>query len=56
MKPLTNNKIIVTGGSTGIGYAVAEELAKEGASTILVARHEEDLKKAVSLLKEKYGG
>ena len=29
---------IVTGGSRGIGYAVAEALAAEGASVALVAR------------------
>ena len=32
---------IVTGGSTGLGETIAEELFKRGASVVIAARHEE---------------
>lgn len=34
---------LVTGGSEGIGFAVAEELAKEGFNIVLVSRSKEKL-------------
>lgn len=42
---------LLTGGSSGIGFAVAAELIKNGTSVILVARREELLAKAASELK-----
>lgn len=47
---LENKTIVITGGSMGIGLAVAQECAKEGASLILVSRHQSDLKKAIESL------
>ena len=47
MKALDNKKIIITGGSMGIGLAVAKQCAQEGAQLILVSRHARDLKKAI---------
>jgi len=38
---LTNKKIIITGASSGIGKAAAINLAKQGASLIIVSRREE---------------
>lgn len=38
--------IVITGGSMGIGLAVAKHVALEGATVILVARNESDLLKA----------
>lgn len=35
---------IVTGGSSGIGKAIAERFAKEGANVIITGRHEDTLK------------
>jgi len=40
-KTLTNKKIIITGASSGIGKAAAINLAKQGASLILVSRRED---------------
>ena len=34
---------LVTGGSEGIGFAIAEELAKEGFNIVLVSRSKEKL-------------
>ncbi len=51
-----NNKIaVITGGSIGIGLAVAEALAKEGVHLALVARGEDRLKQAAADIARKYG-
>jgi short-subunit dehydrogenase len=46
---------LVAGGSKGIGYAVAEALAKRNFNLILVARHIDALKVAEQKLEGKYG-
>lgn len=46
MKKLQFKKIIITGGSLGIGLAIAKECAVQGAQVIIAARNENDLKKA----------
>lgn len=43
---------VVTGASKGIGYAVAKEFLKEGATVVISARNEEGVKKAVEELSE----
>ena len=40
---LLNKHAIVTGGSRGIGKAIARELAREGADVAIVARNQADL-------------
>lgn len=47
---LEGRNAIVCGGSDGIGFAIAEELALMGANCILLSRNEEKLKTAVSQL------
>ena len=36
-------KVLVTGASTGIGYALSEELAKRGSEVIITARRRDRL-------------
>ena len=45
---------LVAGGSKGIGYGIAEALAKRGYNLILIARHLDTLQKAKSILEENY--
>jgi len=40
---MTNKRVLVTGGSSGIGRAAVERFAREGARVALVARHESAL-------------
>jgi NAD(P)-dependent dehydrogenase (short-subunit alcohol dehydrogenase family) len=44
---------IITGGATGIGFAIAKELSRLGARVIIASRKEENLKKAVAELGER---
>ncbi len=43
---LRGRKAIVTGGSKGLGRAIAEELAREGADVAICARHEDEVRQA----------
>lgn len=47
---LTGKRALIGGSSAGIGRAVAEELAKCGASVVLMARNENKLKAVISAL------
>jgi uncharacterized oxidoreductase len=49
---LTNNTILITGATSGIGYAFMEEFVKLGNKVIVCARREDRLKK----IKEKHPG
>ena len=45
---LTNKIAIVTGGTKGIGRAIAESLVTAGARVVITARHEDEIAQAVS--------
>jgi NAD(P)-dependent dehydrogenase (short-subunit alcohol dehydrogenase family) len=42
---------LVTSASKGLGHAIAEELAKEGAHIFICAESNEDLEKAAEMLR-----
>jgi 3-oxoacyl-[acyl-carrier protein] reductase len=52
---LKNKRVLITGGSQGIGRAIAISFLDEGAKVILVARNKKKLKLTESELKKKYG-
>ena len=41
---------LITGGSSGLGYALAELLGKEGYSIVILARNQEKINKSVAAL------
>src|SRR5690242_18968404 len=50
---LKSKRVAVTGGSKGIGRAIAEGFAKEGANVSICARNADEVKAAVASLKAK---
>jgi len=49
--PLEGNVVAITGGSRGLGLAVAREFAARGASLALIARDEAELQRAAEELR-----
>lgn len=45
---LKNRNIVITGGGSGIGKAMAKKFSSEGANVIIIGRNEEKLKKTVN--------
>lgn len=54
IKPLFNQKAFITGGSKGIGNAIANKISSLGGKVTILARNEELLKQQVKLLNNKY--
>lgn len=52
---LNSKKVLITGGSRGIGYAIASHFLTEGANVFIVSRNEEKLKIAENKLSKKFG-
>ena len=53
---LTNKTAVVTGGTKGIGRAIAESLIKAGANVVITARHQDEITDAVSALNKPGAG
>ncbi len=51
MKPLEGRTIVITGGSLGIGLAVAQRCASDGAAVVIAARNAADLGTALASLR-----
>ncbi|MEX6686589.1 SDR family NAD(P)-dependent oxidoreductase [Danxiaibacter flavus] len=47
---LSNNKILITGGASGIGFGLAQRFVQEGNTVIICGRRESALKEAASKL------
>ena len=47
---LSNNKILITGGASGIGFGLAERFIKENNTVIICGRREAALKEAAEKL------
>ncbi|MGP4108771.1 SDR family oxidoreductase [Virgibacillus sp. L01] len=56
MTKLSGKTAIVTGASSGIGAAIAEQLASEGANVVLAARRKEKLEELVESINRKEEG
>jgi len=52
---LKNKKVVISGASKGIGFAIAESFLKEGAKVILISRGIDQLEKARDSLRNIYG-
>ena len=52
MNSLKNKIVLITGGSTGVGFSIAEKMIENGATAIFTARNEEKLQLACEKLGE----
>jgi len=55
MSDFTGKSALITGGSRGLGKALALSLSSQGAKVVLVARHQAELDEAVSEIRSKGG-
>jgi short-subunit dehydrogenase len=55
LKPLSQQTIVITGASSGIGLATAQQAAEAGAQVVLASRNETALAKAVEQITSKGG-
>jgi len=55
LKPLSQQTIVITGASSGIGLATAYQAAEASAQVVLAARNEEALQQIAAEIKSKGG-
>ncbi|WP_296717021.1 SDR family oxidoreductase [Erythrobacter sp.] len=55
LKPLEEQTIVITGGSSGIGLATARHAAERGANVVIIARNEDGLKSAAEQIRAEGG-
>lgn len=55
LKPLSQQVVVITGATSGIGLATARRAAVAGACVFLIARHEEDLRRLCETLQRDGG-
>ena len=55
LKPLDEQVVVITGASSGIGLATAQDAAEAGAKLVLAARSEKRLSEIVDSINEKRG-
>ncbi|CAF1054677.1 unnamed protein product [Didymodactylos carnosus] len=53
---LASSTVLITGGSSGIGYTFAEQFVKAGSVVIITGRREDQLKEAIKKLNNSKGG
>jgi NAD(P)-dependent dehydrogenase (short-subunit alcohol dehydrogenase family) len=53
---LNNERVVILGGSSGIGLAVAEQAASQGAKVVIASSNAERVQKAIGLLGEQTEG
>jgi 3-oxoacyl-[acyl-carrier protein] reductase len=53
---LKGKNVVITGGSLGIGFAVAEKCLSEGARVVIAARNREDIDRSVAKLEKNSAG
>ncbi len=56
MNDLNGKTALVTGGSKGIGYSVAEAMVKESMNVVVTSRHEDEVKAAADKLSQAGSG
>jgi len=56
MNIIEGQSAIITGGSRGIGFAIAEALLQRGSRVFICARNEDEIQKSVAALRNKLGG
>ena len=52
---LSGRRVVVTGSTKGIGFAVADEVLQLGGMVLIVSRTESDVVATVKAMKKKYG-
>jgi NAD(P)-dependent dehydrogenase (short-subunit alcohol dehydrogenase family) len=55
LKPISEQVMVITGASSGIGLVTAKEAARKGAGVVLAARNEADLREAVDDIRREGG-